>query len=91
MASQALGLAPDFQDEVLITVQHLEGQPPHLSVLRRRVTFRRGSILLGTPEAEPISESASIAIVLELLRAATMQAVQLKESLEGHTANGVPN
>lgn len=85
MAEQPSGLVPDYQDEVIITVRHLEGQPAQLGVLRRRVHYRRGSIVLAQPEAEPISEADSVAIILELLRAATIPAIQMKESAEAAT------
>lgn len=89
MAEQSTpGLVPDYQDEVVITVRHLEGQPPQLGVLRRRVHFRRGAIVLAQPEAEPISEADSVAIILELLRAATIPAIQFKESQEVLLGNG---
>lgn len=80
--NQSPGLAPDYQDEVIITVRHVEGLPPQLGVLRRRVHFKRGAIVLPQPEAEPISEADSVAIILELLRAATIPAIQMKESQE---------
>lgn len=87
--NQAPGLAPDCQDEVIITVRHVEGQPPQLGVLRRRVHFRRGAIVLAQPEAEPLSEADSVAIILELLRAATLPAIQFKESQEALFNKGV--
>jgi hypothetical protein len=83
------GLVPDFQDEVIITVRYLGDNPPAIGLLRRRVTFKRGEIVLAQPEAEPIPESHSIAILLEVVKAASMGAIQLKEEQEKFAIPGV--
>lgn len=75
-------LAPEILDEIVLRVAHVGGQP-NLVMQMRRTVFMENGILLGTPRHEPLPESYAIDIALNVVRQASISAIQFKESQGG--------
>lgn len=79
MAEQTSGLAPEAQEEIVVTVRYIGGQP-NLAMQMRRTTFVENGIVLATPRHEPIPEAVALTWLLELVKSATINALQVRDA-----------
>jgi hypothetical protein len=78
MEGQPSILAPQIEEQIIVTFQHT-GNGVQLVMQQRRVTYVEGGIVLAVPKTEPMSESTAIALLCECVKAGAVRAIQAME------------